>query len=825
MPCTRTARNWRAVAESVELELSATTDAAKKARLHKELGDALVQQEGIDPEEPIKAYLAALALDPKQRTALAELEKLCRKHNKWNKLVTAYKKLGDASTGKDAAVFHFLAGGILEDKVKAADLAQKAYKASLVAGPDDLRILGIISAFFEKRKAWEDAVAALEAQVPLGENVKDKAKLLRKIGSICEKNLGDPDLARVHYRRAVDIRPDDAEALGRMKSLAEAKNDDAGLADALELEATNLELTPDEKADRFEKAAERREKAGDLEVAVLDLQNMLQVKPRSPRALKSLERLTRKLGRWPDHARALELQAALLDPARSPEERTATLRIEKQLVEVREKYLADMKGALSSLSRILSIDPDDQDALARVEGLARKQKDWPKVAQALARRAEKTPDDAARAQISLELARVRDVELADPKGAAEAWEDALTRDHSLADQALPALRLLYARARDPQGLARTIGRLVEEAHDASAEEKAELLLALGVVELERGDPVASIKALREALALEPDGAVSVEARRRLVEAARKRGDVEGLRRALSDLASRDPEAGPARAARIELARLEEKEQRPADALRVLEEQLALAPADEDALPHAARLLAALGLPLEAAERLEVASRSLESEDPARAAAFARDEARILEREAQTRAPKREPMREGELAAAPPANVDPDSAAAFEVRARFAWNRVLELSPDDDTAGERLADLCRRTGDAQGLDQVLERACGRASLPAARARLNRERAILARGARNRPEEAAGLFERVLKDAPNDADATGALIELYRTLERWLDLADLLEAVAAREQTGPQVRATDRLDIRPSRTRPARGAARRRAPRWCPMREPR
>src|SRR5205823_4381732 len=122
----------------------------------------------------------ALELDPKQRAALGELEKLCRKHAKWSKLVAAYKKLGDATFGKDSAVFHFLAGGILDEKMKAPDLTAKAFKSSLTAGPEDARILTTIASFFERRKLWEDAVAAIEAQVILPENAKDKAKLLRK---------------------------------------------------------------------------------------------------------------------------------------------------------------------------------------------------------------------------------------------------------------------------------------------------------------------------------------------------------------------------------------------------------------------------------------------------------------------------------------------------------------------------------------------------------------------------------------------------------------------------------------------------------------------
>jgi tetratricopeptide (TPR) repeat protein len=775
-------KDWGRVAEAIELEFGATVEVSKRARLQKELGDALCQQEGLDPEEAIKAYARALEIDSKQRPALAELEKLCRKHQKWPKLVAAYKKLGDASSGKDAAVFHFLAGGILDERMKAPDLAAKAYKSSLQAGPEDARILGTIVAFFEKRKSWVDVIEALEAQTLYADNAKEKAKLLRKIASICEKNQGNSDLAAVHYRRALDVRADDAEALGRLKTIAEAKNDDAGVAEALEREARNLDLPGDEKADRYEKAAERREKVGELDAAAGDLQLAIELRPRSPRALKTLERLTKKLARWPEHARVLELEAGLLDPSRSAEEKAATLAIERKLAEVRERFLQDPKGALASLSRILSIDPDDQDAVARVETLARRQKDWARVAQALARRAEKTKDDAARAKVLVELAQLRETELVDGKGAAEAWEDALARDRELAPRALAALRTLYERSKDTPGLARTLARLVEAARGEPSPERAQLFLDLGSVELERGETAAAIAALRESLALEPEGATALEARRRLADAARKRNDPETLRSILHEVAARDPDLAVARSARLELARLEEKELHPKEALKLLEEQLALSPADEEALPNAARILASQGLVLEAAERLEVASHSLESDEPARAAGFAREGARILENEAQARAGKS----------------GAESASELLSKARLAWQRVLELAPEDDAAAERLADLCRRTGDSQGLEEVLERACGRTSVPAARARLNKERAALARGPRKLPEEAASLYQRVLKDAPLDAEATGALLELFRELERWGELADLLEAVAAREP-GSQVRASDRLAL--------------------------
>src|SRR5205085_1895287 len=161
-------------------------------------------------------------------------------------------------------------------------------------------------------------------------------------------------------------------------------------------------------------------------------------------------------------------------------------------------------------------------------------------------------------------------------------------------------------------------------------------------------------ALREALAIEPVGDAATECRRLLVEADRAHGKGDGLRRSLGELAAHDPDPAVARASRLELARIEEKEQRPADAIKVHEEQLAVTPGDGEALTSAARLLAALGNPLEAVTKLEAGSRAVESADAAKAAAFSREAARILEKEART----------GSQA--------PAEGVGWEVRAREAW---------------------------------------------------------------------------------------------------------------------------------------------------------
>src|SRR5262249_36646580 len=146
------------------------------------------------------------------------------------------KKLADTTTGKDAAVFHFFAGTVLDERLKQYDYAARAFKSSLEAGSGELKIIQTIAGFFEKRKAWEDCLAASEAMIPLEPGPKEKGRALRKMGLLSEKQKGDPEGAIKYYKRAVEVRHDDTDALKELKRLQEERKDDAGLAETLETE-------------------------------------------------------------------------------------------------------------------------------------------------------------------------------------------------------------------------------------------------------------------------------------------------------------------------------------------------------------------------------------------------------------------------------------------------------------------------------------------------------------------------------------------------------------------------------------------------------------
>src|SRR5437763_1644130 len=107
----------------------------------------------------VQAYSerAEVLEDEEQRERLFfQAGQLARKAGAWRTLIAAYKKMGESAKGKDAAVFHFLAASVIDEKLKAPEEAERAFRASLEAIPEDARILTAIQAFFERRGLWKD---------------------------------------------------------------------------------------------------------------------------------------------------------------------------------------------------------------------------------------------------------------------------------------------------------------------------------------------------------------------------------------------------------------------------------------------------------------------------------------------------------------------------------------------------------------------------------------------------------------------------------------------------------------------------------------------
>jgi tetratricopeptide (TPR) repeat protein len=108
---------------------------------------------------------------------------------------------------------------------------------------------------------------------------------------------------------------------------------------------------------------------------------------------------------------------------------------------------------------------------------------------------------------------------------------------------------------------------------------------------------------------------------------------------------------------------------------------------------------------------------------------------------------------------------------------YACSAVLELLTGDRDALERMERVLEKANDPR-LEKTLEYHAAASTSPAERAKLLKR---LAKLATEREDDIAALerWEQTLRTSPSDPDALAALAELYDRMERWPELAQILE----------------------------------------------
>ncbi len=488
-------------------------------------------------------------------------------------------------------------------------------------------------------------------------------------------------------------------------------------------------------------------------------------------AAHKLRVLYAKDGDWAEWAALVERE--LENPALENISRVADL---LQLAQIARDHLQDRDRAAECLHRVLTLEPNHPEALARYADHFREKRDW----RGLADLAEFAVEAAREAQLPAEelarrleeLAQVSELRLGDVERAISAWRRLEELDPQNT-KAKEAIRRLLSRTKMWESL---VAVLEKEATAATGpRERAEALKRIAQVFRERQvDPRRAIALYESALELEPGDPPTLKA---LADLYEREGDDAGVCRTLRRQLDADAERVMAEARRDGKRALTAKEWPTAlrverlTTLRRLAAMyenrlgdvegvvwagtaiLELMPGDRDALERLERTLERAG----EAERLE---QTLEYH--AEAATGPAERAKVLRRLARLAA-----LRE-------------DDVAAVE-----RWERLMRAAPNDGEALRALAELYERIGRFAEMAAVLDRALSlekppEAGSPAAAARAF-ELQRLARtvdGKLNDSARAVKAWRQVIEILPYDREALKALTRLYEGASMWRDLCDVL-----------------------------------------------
>ncbi|MBF5042480.1 flagellar hook-length control protein FliK [Aggregicoccus sp. 17bor-14] len=499
-----------------------------------------------DPARAREHLEAALALDPKDAAALEELIPYFRASGRADALADALEKAAQVTADPQRrATLWAEAGELARGRLQQPERAERLLASALEADPEHRGALEAMLALAESRRDGPQLTRCLTALARLTPEPQERAQRYRRLAVAARDLTFDLDLAAHALQEVLKSEPEDLPTLGELCALQRKRADMAGLASALEARARLAEAQGDKRL----ASAALRELAGVLEArlgrvgeALVSLEKAARLAP-EPGVLLELADLSLRCERAEHARRALESLLSSLPRSAAPE----------RLAEVRAKLgracelAGDRDAAIAAYAQAFPLRRLDDALAERLEALY-------------------TEAGAAQELSSLWAARAEALSAADrvPE-AAPLYLRAARAQLARKDRAGATARLQAALAAHPEG--------------PHAPDALDLLAQLA---LEAGDKPGAARLLARRAALTPEPRAAA---RLLMRAASLCAGTAEESSFLADALSREPAFAPARVRRAEL-RL------ATDARGALEDYaavLALPPGDADAPQGGERL--------------------------------------------------------------------------------------------------------------------------------------------------------------------------------------------------------------------------------------------
>jgi tetratricopeptide (TPR) repeat protein len=530
-----------------EAELTPQTDLVL-GLLHR-AGTILDEQIG-DQTAAKQRFLKALEIDPSFVPALASLGRVHYRAGQWDDLLHMYRRELDATDDARARVALLVKmGELCERQMGKATEAVAHYQEAFELAPAHRPALSALVRLLRASGEHQELAVLLEKHLAGLETEAGRALTAYRIGEIYEEHLDSDVQAIEFYRRSLAEVPGYRPAeLALARVLERARE----WTQVLEHLAGEVKPTTDQRrrANLLMRQGEIwRDHIQNDERAIACFEELAQVAPCA--ALVALEDLYARTG---DSAALAGVYARQSEAFAEPAAKLAALR------ELARLQQMDGVGAPEDRARtygqILTVAPDDAEALRGLGEAARQNADDAVVAQVYARLAEVETDATVAGEYQLRLAQM--LEVAERPEAMAAYRAVLQKlPESLS--AVRGLARLAEAHRDAAALVEALRR--EAALTTTPEEASALLVRSATARLGRQDDAGALVGaaddLERALDLWPDSAPAAEALSHTLQAS---GRVDRLVDVLSKAASgaRDPE----RQAGLWLAVAQVHEQRP-----------------------------------------------------------------------------------------------------------------------------------------------------------------------------------------------------------------------------------------------------------------------
>lgn len=512
----RATESYGDLVELLRKRLALTAGVEKKREYMNEIA-TLQSDKLMDFAAATDTYRQIIEVTPEDQAALGKIEALLGQLSRWEELGAFYetqiKRLAD-KRGRDVTArrldLQFRRGRIAEEHFHDRESAAEIFGTILQEDPahaqtiayleerakgGGVEAMALLERVYKAQGKWREYVELLEKKLGQVEGLAARREIFVELASTYDRELNAADMAFLALTRAYNEERTDMEVLGLLEKHAEKHGN---WDELVEVVGIDIDALPDFTT---RQALLRRlgdivgNKVGDVEGAMVYLQQALQYDPADAEAMAQLDALLEKNQKWGALADLLERRVELAtDP-----------RIKSQLLErlaiVWGERLHDAEAALRCHKQILEIDPDHPLTLKSMEKLYRELEDWDALAKNLLRQADVLKDKSDQIRIHAAAGELFAEELGDMSMAIEHWLQVAALDpaHGPANKALVVL--LTAEERWDE-LAQVYQQQLAHTRDVNA--KAEINRRLGVILGEKlGRSEDALKSWLEVLQTDP----------------------------------------------------------------------------------------------------------------------------------------------------------------------------------------------------------------------------------------------------------------------------------------------------------------------------------
>lgn len=477
----------------------------ERARAFAEIGK-LYAGELNDKEQAQVAFAQSLCEDPEQAPVASELERLCgTSQDSWNELCsTCQSALAESELPPEQrSALALRLGRWYVDKLQRPDLALACFQGVVQSDPSHEAALEGLTQIYRKAQQWQELGVVLTRRADAAKTPALARDLRAEAAEILEQYLNDVPSALALYEQVLGDDPGHPKASDAIARIYEGRADYASLVKHLvrRSEAQRGE----EKLHSLSRVAEVYEtQLKDDAEAVRRYKEVLAEDPRYLEALRGLDRIYVKLGRFQDLLENLEHQ---IEAAATPRQKVT---LWERIAALYEEEFIDQQKAAEAFEQLLKLDANHEGALGALARMYRVLERWEDAARVYERHVKVVSDPPRALALHLARAKLLAEQLGAPERAIAAYEQALELDPTHAG-ALESVAKLREASGDKDAAVAAIEALAAKA--ATPEAKAEQWIRAAKLLEARGDQDAAIARYQQALDANPKDATAAAALR------------------------------------------------------------------------------------------------------------------------------------------------------------------------------------------------------------------------------------------------------------------------------------------------------------------------